>query len=219
MLELNRVALFSVSWDSSYDGGTMLASAITDRLVEFGDYVLAASSFTRFDKRFLLPSKRVMIGEERVSSLIPKIDCLSLLNEGITHILSIHHDGHVINPLAWNDEFLDFDYIGSAWPDGVVGNNGFCLMSVKMLETIRDIDIDESIKFSRPSDVVTCRYKFREGQDSEVICIRRELEDAGIRYAPLDVANKFSVENQEYAGQLGFHGLTTLASLVKRGKR
>ena len=28
----------------------------------------------------------------------------------------IHADGYVVNPEAWRDEFLDYDYIGAPWP-------------------------------------------------------------------------------------------------------
>ena len=32
------------------------------------------------------------------------------------YAMLIHADGYVINPSAWRDEFLDYDYIGAPWP-------------------------------------------------------------------------------------------------------
>ena len=60
--------------------------------------------------------------------------------------LTIQHDGFIINPNAWRDDFLDYDYIGAPWPwreQGFVtpfgehisvGNGGFSLRSKKLLE-------------------------------------------------------------------------------------
>ena len=31
------------------------------------------------------------------------------------HVLLIQWDGFVVNPSAWSDEFLDFDYVGARW--------------------------------------------------------------------------------------------------------
>src|SRR3990167_8493029 len=30
--------------------------------------------------------------------------------------LLIHGDGYVINPSAWSDRFLDYDFVGAPWP-------------------------------------------------------------------------------------------------------
>ena len=32
-------------------------------------------------------------------------------------VLTVHADGFVVNPDMWQDAFLDYDYIGSPWPD------------------------------------------------------------------------------------------------------
>ena len=57
------------------------------------------------------------------------------------HALCIQWDGYVLNAQAWDASFLDYDYIGSVWPqfgDGHrVGNGGFSLRSKRLLEAWR----------------------------------------------------------------------------------
>ena len=57
-------------------------------------------------------------------------------------VLMVQWDGWVINPNAWQDAFLDYDYIGAVWPwhpEGLrVGNGGFSLRSKKLLELTAD---------------------------------------------------------------------------------
>jgi hypothetical protein len=75
------------------------------------------------------------------------------------HLLLVQDDGHIVNPNLWEENFLNFDYIGAPWPasgrwlerfkkydDNVheiikknikknrVGNGGFSLRSSKFLE-------------------------------------------------------------------------------------
>src|ERR1700722_4665835 len=32
-----------------------------------------------------------------------------------SHALIIQYDGFILNPQAWSDEFLEYDYVGSPW--------------------------------------------------------------------------------------------------------
>src|SRR5690349_6482270 len=50
------------------------------------------------------------------------------------HCLLIQWDGYVINPEAWSDEFLQYDYIGAPWDTNIVGNGGFSLRSKRFCE-------------------------------------------------------------------------------------
>lgn len=113
------------------------------------------------------------------------------------YALIVQHDGYVKNPEAWSDEFLNYDYIGATWwyKDGMnVGNGGFSLRSKKLLELTAKLNF----KNYHPEDHAICRT------------YRKDLEAYGIKYAPEDVANKFSYEgwNQPgvWNGQFGFHG-------------
>lgn len=117
-------------------------------------------------------------------------------------VLIIQFDAFVLNPHAWSDEFLQYDYIGAPWWEGgkhVVGNGGFSIRSKRLLELLKT---DSSI--SRPAGV----------PEDWFICvdIRDHLEQRGMRFAPVEVARRFSFEANERDGvvwtdQLGFHGL------------
>jgi hypothetical protein len=107
--------------------------------------------------------------------------------------MSVHEDGFPIRPELWDDHFLDYDYIGAPWKDGVVGNGGFNIESQKLLQ------LKVKMPFCPippgPSDYWVCRDN------------RYFLEQQGIRFAPAEVALKFSTE--KVGGEnpsFGFHG-------------
>jgi Protein of unknown function (DUF5672)/SEC-C motif len=112
-------------------------------------------------------------------------------------VLLMQWDGFVINPAAWSDAFLAYDYVGARWgwpTDGhTVGNGGFCLRSKRLLTALADPRIAEF----PTEDLAICRT------------YRAYLESAhGIRFAPDDVADRFSFEATYPKGlPFGFHGL------------
>jgi hypothetical protein len=108
------------------------------------------------------------------------------------HILLIQFDGFVVNPDAWKDEFLDFDYIGAVWSDGKVGNGGFSLRSQKLLQILASRK--EVIRQYHPEDVALGRL------------YRTFLEASGVRFAPPELAHQFSVEDNPYDNSFGYHG-------------
>lgn len=111
------------------------------------------------------------------------------------HILVVQHDGYVINGNAWHEEFLQYDYIGAPWTytDGRnVGNGGFSLRSAKLHVILSQ---DPHIEMYSPEDEVICRF------------YRQYLEEKhGIRFAPDQVAHKFSFEmHRPKCRTFGFH--------------
>ena len=119
--------------------------------------------------------------------------------------MSVHEDGFPIRWDLWSPEFLGYDYIGAPWPDGVVGNGGFSIESRKMLAEKRKlphpsvntewIENDVVVSRSIPADVYLCRTH------------RAALESAGCRWAPVDVAARFSTEQtHKEQASFGFHG-------------
>ena len=101
------------------------------------------------------------------------------------HFLLIQWDGHVANADAWTDEFLAYDYIGSPWPQHPeecrVGNGGFSLRS-KRLARYLAANPDRYPLWCPEDDAICRRY-------------RMALMDEGFRWAPEDLAYRFSVEN------------------------
>lgn len=113
------------------------------------------------------------------------------------HCLFIHDDGYVLNPEAWTDEFLQYDYLGAPWwyDEGRnVGNGGFSLRSKRYLDITSESDLD----VYAPED----HLQIRVGGD--------RLTERGIKFAPESLASRFSLEANSkfgsvWAGQFGFH--------------
>jgi hypothetical protein len=116
-------------------------------------------------------------------------------------MLIVQHDGYILNPDLWTDEFLEYDYIGAPWEDGTVGNGGFSLRSQRLMETVASMT-------------------WRLHHEDCLICgpLRGPLEDAGFKFAPTDVAARFSFERYAagYQRTFGFHSAGALAVISGR---
>ena len=125
-----------------------------------------------------------------------------------SHCLVVQLDGFPMNVDAWTDEFLEYDYIGAPWvnfpqmpaPEWI-GNGGFSLRSKKLLDAVAELNSDGSCL------------------EDNFICVenRKLLENKGLEFAPVRLAKKFSVENNTYTGQFGFHGKLTIEINKKVG--
>lgn len=102
------------------------------------------------------------------------------------HVITCQTDGFPYNPSAWEATFLDFDYIGPPWPARLVagatgpsvGSSGCCLRSRRLFETAAQIPYEIGIN----DDVWICQRQ------------RPRLEALGIKFAPVEVAARFAVE-------------------------
>lgn len=116
-----------------------------------------------------------------------------------SYVLIVQWDGFVLDGNQWNDDFLDYDYIGAPWhwhTDGMnVGNGGFSLRSKKLLETLSKSD-----------------FPFIENmnEDDQICRLYRSklASDYSIKFPSEELANKFSYERSlpNYP-TFGFHGL------------
>lgn len=120
-------------------------------------------------------------------------------------VLVIQWDGYILNPKAWDEIFLRYDYIGARWDNrskhsGCVGNGGFSLRSKKFCRAAAKVippgqEHCEDIK---------CCIKYRSKMESE-----------GVRFAPPAVADMFSKEMGIWNGEFGFHHSKTDISRAK----
>ena len=114
-----------------------------------------------------------------------------------SHALVVQWDGFPTRAAGWDPRFLDFDYIGAPWPGAppgaTVGNGGFSLRSRRLLEALTE----PGMVRSHPEDLAIC------------VANRPRLEsEFGIRFAPIEVAERFSYERlPPTGGSFGFHGL------------
>jgi hypothetical protein len=144
-----------------------------------------------------------------------------------SYCLITQSDGFVINPELWSKQFLDYDYIAAPWPKQVplfdrekqlvelldmsqnrVGNGGFSLRSKKMLEVSALLDFENIETSSKSEDLLICHYFYDW------------FREQGIKFAPLEVATKFSFEqpieeanNFHWQNTFGFHGKLHLLSI------
>ncbi|RIV83519.1 hypothetical protein D2V17_13080 [Aurantiacibacter xanthus] len=119
------------------------------------------------------------------------------------HCLVVQWDGHVIDPAHWQPEFLDYDYVGASWPqfdDGrEVGNGGFSLRSKRLMEACRTTEFEAH----HPEDVAICRTN------------RALLEQQGMRFAPVDVADAFAAERAgDPTSSFGYHGVFLMPQVL-----
>ena len=114
------------------------------------------------------------------------------------YFLLFQNDGWILNPDAWEDDFLNYDYIGAAWgwDEYPCGNGGFTFRSKALMEECSRVIINQY----EPEDLVICtKYK-------------PHLESKGFKFAPREVAEKFALEKNfkyedKWNGQFGFHDI------------
>ncbi len=139
-------------------------------------------------------------------------------------VLLVQYDGYVLRPHKWDNRFFDYDYIGAPWRKGVnfkkdgteirVGNGGFSFRSKRLLRILTELNLpftDNGTGFFH-EDGVLCVY------------YRELLEKHGIKYAPVEIASRFSRERWCSDSKLypfGFHNnrKNLWAYLVKKLKK
>jgi len=127
--------------------------------------------------------------------------------------LLVQNDGYVVNPDMWQDQWMQYDYIGALWPypqddfsfrdpEGNIqwkGNGGFTLRSKKLLCVAKDLDLEwkQYYGFYHEDGFFCCHH-------------RKTYESEGCKFAPIEVAAEFSHETmvEENYGNIpfGFHG-------------
>ena len=136
-----------------------------------------------------------------------------------SHCLVIQADGFVVNPEQWDPLWLTYDYIGAPWrysedayidPWGNhqrVGNGGFSLRSKKLLEVPLNAHIQFDVNWGTFYKHMNANNTAEDGN----ICVhnRHVYEVLGCKFAPVEVAARFSYENSvpESVGitPFGFH--------------
>ncbi len=113
-----------------------------------------------------------------------------------SHCLVTQWDGHVLKGDRWNPAFLEYDYIGACWPqftDGRdVGNGGFSLRSRQLMRACQD----DRFLSDEAEDLLICRTH------------RDWLENRGMRFAPRQIADRFSAERSgDLKTVFGYHGV------------
>ena len=121
----------------------ILAMDICEEKFEFADVKILTS--IKSDHENVIPIKHIDSVEQYSKFVLAELDNYV----DTEHVLIVQYDGFILNPEAWMDEFLQYDYVGAPWlvdqmfvdmfafPEKlmgqtVVGNGGFCLRSKKL---------------------------------------------------------------------------------------
>jgi hypothetical protein len=157
--------------------------------------------------------------------------CLQSMPRLVTTDINIivQADGFAINANAWDEKFLEYDYIGAVWPwmwqgrsGPRVGNGGFSLRSRKLYEAIVDIgmkwrvaDWADDPRIEIPEYYIIDASGQKHLPEDLIICLwYRDLleKQYGIKFCPPELANQFSVETRDPSTEawlgrsFGFHG-------------
>lgn len=114
------------------------------------------------------------------------------------YALLIHPDGYIINPEVWDDDWLNYDYIGAPWPEpqdnfsyrDITGKvqrvgNSVSLRSKKLLQ----VPIKRQLEW---------KPFYGYYNEDGFICVnnRHIYEQEGCNFAPLSVAKFFGKEHE-----------------------
>ena len=180
MLDLQNVTLLGI--DCVDIDRLVFASEISQKCIRFKDVKLLTSLSSSHPNIVKIPHISSVEAYSRfvIDQLHDYIDT--------EYVLIIQHDGFILNPEAWNPNFLNYDYIGAPVNWGM-GNGGFSLRSKRLFELLAKENVDNC----HPEDLIICRS------------LRPLLESKGVKFAPAEIAEEFSVENRTWNGQFGFH--------------
>jgi hypothetical protein len=167
--------------------------------------------FPRFEKTILFSS--FSGGTEKIEIKKVPVDSYEEYNRYIIEKLGseietdfcliVQDDGFIVNPDLWDEDFLNYDYIGAPWPwHQVCGNGGFSLRSKKLL------NLSQKLKYDPYHEEYDC------APEDWFLCVknRKFFEENGIKFAPLELAQNFSFEtrmgfeNEGFHSSFGFHG-------------
>jgi hypothetical protein len=135
--------------------------------------------------------------------------------------LVVQADGYAVNAEAWTDLFFEYDYIGASWPnesaERAVGNGGFSMRSKKLYQAILDLrrrySLEDLTQRLTQNDICEDKFVGHSIPEDNLICkiYRPTLEQQyGIRFAPAELADRFSIETNAgspwFGASFGFHG-------------
>lgn len=110
----------------------------------------------------------------------------------------IHADGYVVNPAAWTDDFLKYDYIGAPWPLPV-DNYSYLTPTGELVRVGNSVSLRSRKILELPSELgLEWRsYYGNTNEDGFLCCHNRDiLKEHGVNFAPLEVAVQFSKEHE-----------------------
>ncbi len=183
---------------------TIFAMEHSLSLVNFGDSKFITNQHTFHHNQFEVIQETRLTDYDSYSKVI-----LFELNKYIEteFCLIIQHDGFVLNPEKWDNNFLNYDYIGTPCMffntnELSVGNGGFSLRSKKLVE------IPE--KYFENEQEYNDAFPFFLGLEDHIICVTAKdyYQNKGMKFAPIEIARKFATQPYDLRqpkNTFGFH--------------
>lgn len=115
------------------------------------------------------------------------------------YIILVHSDGFIVNPSAWDDRFLEYDYIGAPWPLSKI--KGHFVDSNGVPARVGNSVSLRSLRLLRAPSKLNLKWDVEEqlghlNEDGFLCAINKnQLESEGMIFAPLEIACIFSREN------------------------
>lgn len=110
----------------------------------------------------------------------------------------VHGDGYVVNPQAWRDDFLSYDYIGAPWPLPT-DDYSYRTPTGELIRVGNSVSL-RSRKLLRLPQELGLEWKSYYGNTNEdgFLCVhnRDVLKRRGILFADLSIAKFFSKEHE-----------------------
>ena len=209
MIDLNRVTLISIDTTDRIEE-TIQAVYTSMNGIEYGSVKIITTPENIKQYQNSLKEDGILLEE-------PKIEISSYndynyyvvykLGEHVdtSHCLLVQQDGFVLFPEKWDNDWLNYDYIGAPWPYAEdayidpfgnhhrVGNGGFSLRSKKFLDIPNNVEVpwetNNSDFYWMPEGVVNYH------EDGNVCVHNRHIFlEQGCKYATVEVAVRFSQE-------------------------
>jgi hypothetical protein len=187
MLELKNVTLVATS--SVKLNATIKALEYSMKDIVFGESILITHENLEHEKICIKKCEKIKTLDEYSHFMVYKLK--DYINTDFA--LIVQHDGFVVNPKCWSDDFFNYDYIGAPWPKNMffddfgenirVGNGGFSFRSRKILNAPTLLNLEWA------------PYRGYYNEDGFLTVSKlKDLGQYGIKYAPVDIAYKFSRE-------------------------
>lgn len=205
MIDLPEITLVGI--DSINPDRTILVMRFTMRFVRFARAVVVTKE--PVEERLLHGIENIVYPMDGTYAEYRRIEAREMIRFFDTPFaLRQHWDSLIVNPEAWNMDWLKWDYIGAPWPfprqfegypllekHNCVGNGGFTLISKRLADATSELTPES---FDKSADRWIC------------LSLRDKLADRGIKIAPYEVARQFAVEDRVVSAEFGMHGKASL---------
>lgn len=190
--QLPNVTLLAMSSVKIWD--TVKALRHSMKKIEYGEVVLVSHS-----KPFYLSNKIHFKKTERINN-IDDFNYKMVYDLGqyvdTDYVMIIHYDGFVVHPEEWRDEFLEYDYIGAPWP--VNSGDDFKDSKGQVCRVGNSVSLRSKRLLEYPGKAEIPWEPLSSGwfnEDTFLCCKHKnEMEQEGMKWAPLEVAVCFSHE-------------------------